>query len=304
MNREMDNDFLLYREMLLIRRTEERILELFARGKVSGTTHTCMGQEANSVGIIGQLDSQKDFVVSNHRCHGHFIAFGGPLQGLICEILGLESGVCGGRGGSQHLKYGHFFSNGIQGGGAPIACGLALGEIKSGNRDSVTVFCLGDGTLGQGVLYESLNMAALWNLPVLFLLENNGYAQTTPVEIGVSGSITGRASPFGIEADEIESTDVRDIYAFGARAIDFVRTKRKPYWAVVHTCRLCAHSKGDDTRSPDEIEILQSKDPLSIQGRRLSSEERSRAQSSVDLEMTAVFERIGMRFHFNAPEGI
>ena len=180
-------DVLDYRKMLLIRRTEELILRFFSEGKVRGTTHTYVGQEANAVGIIGQLDPQRDFVVSNHRCHGHYLAFGGPLDGLLAEIMGSRLGICGGRGGSQHLKFGHFFSNGVLGGGTPIGCGIALGE-KLSKSTGIVVVCLGDGTLGEGVLYESLNMASLWSLPVLFLVENNRYAQTTPIALAVSGS--------------------------------------------------------------------------------------------------------------------
>lgn len=283
---------MLYREMLLIRRTEEAILELFSIGKVSGTTHAYIGQEANAVGLIGQLDPEKDYVISNHRCHGHYLSFGGPLDGLLAEILGLEAGVCKGRGGSQHIKFGNFLSNGIQGGGAPIACGIALGEIKSGLRAGITVLCLGDGTLGQGVLYESLNLAALWNLPVLFLLEDNGFAQTTPVALGVAGSMVDRAAAFGIETGEIESTDAKEIYEFAAQAIEYVRTNGKPYWAVIHTCRLGAHSKGDDTRSCDEIETLRIKDPLSIQSRRLSEAELSEARAWVDRKLSVAFDQI------------
>lgn len=285
---------MLYREMLLIRRTEETILELFSGGKVSGTTHAYIGQEANAVGLIGQLDSKKDYVISNHRCHGHYLSFGGPLEGLLAEILGLEVGVCKGRGGSQHIKFGNFLSNGIQGGGAPIACGIAMGGKKIGIDSEVAAFCLGDGTLGQGVLYESLNMAALWELPVLFLLEDNGYAQTTPKSLGVSGSMIERGKSFGIESGEIESTDVKEIYEFGAQAINYVRTTGKPYWAVIHTCRLAAHSKGDDTRSEEEINCLWEKDPLAIQRQLLTEAEENKAREWVEGHLKKAMHRINL----------
>ncbi len=284
---ELTTDVLDFRTMLLIRRTEELILDLFSESKVSGTTHTYIGQEANAVGIIGQLDPRRDFVVSNHRCHGHYLAFGGPVEGLLGEIMGRTIGVCGGRGGSQQLKFGNFFSNGVLGGVTPIGCGLALGEKLRGS-DGIVIVCVGDGTLGQGVLYESLNMAALWQLPVLFLVENNRYAQTTPVELAVSGSIVGRAAPFGIELSEIESTDVRALRAWGSDAIDCVRTRCRPFWGVIHTYRLSAHSKGDDTRPDAEVERYKQQDPLLIQASRLSDEEKLAAEQWVENTLALV----------------
>jgi TPP-dependent pyruvate/acetoin dehydrogenase alpha subunit len=267
------NSSKLFRQMCIIRAAEERMLALFTEGKISGTTHTCVGQEANAVAVMGQLDPAIDHVVSNHRCHGHYLAFGGPLEGLLGEVMGRSNGVCGGRGGSQHLKYGHFSSNGVLGGGIPIACGIAKAEKLKGSQ-AVVVVCIGDGALGEGTLYESLNMAALWELPVLFLVENNYYAQTTPLHLGVAGSIVDRAKPFGIATTEIETTDVEVLSAWASPLIERVRNEQKPQWAVIHTCRLSAHSKGDDTRAPAEIERLREKDPLTIQGARLSSEER------------------------------
>ncbi len=244
---------------------------MFTEGKVSGTTHTCIGQEANSVGVIGQLEPERDFVLGNHRSHGHYLAFGGPLEGLLGEVMGRANGVSGGRGGSQQLKFGNFFSNGVLGGGAPIGCGLALGEKLSGTG-GIVVLCIGDGTLGEGVLYESLNMAALWQLPILFLVENNRYAQTTPVELAVAGSMVQRASAFGIKTSAIDSTDVQELRAWGFQAIDYVRTRRRPYWGVIDTYRFSPHSKGDDTRPKEEVERYMRQDPILIQRPRLSNE--------------------------------
>jgi TPP-dependent pyruvate/acetoin dehydrogenase alpha subunit len=273
-----------YRDMLLIRRVEEKVLVLFEQGKVSGTTHVCIGQEANAVGLFGQLDASRDYVLSNHRNHGHYLAFGGPVDRLLAEIMGSPDGLCGGRGGSQHVKYGHFMSSGVQGGIVPVACGVALAE-KIRGTDGVVVVCIGDGTLGQGVLYESLNLAGLWDLPVLFFVENNRYAQSTPVEKGVKGSIVKRATAFDISAVEIESTDVEVLLPWLAESIHYVRRSRKPIWAVVHTYRLAAHSKGDDTRDPDEIRRFAEADPLKIQVQRLSTEEAESAERWVQGEI-------------------
>ena len=281
---DLARDIRIYREMLRIRRAEECILAMSAEGVLRGTTHVCIGQEANAVGVIGALDPERDFVVSNHRCHGHYLAHGGDLRELLAEVRGASGGVCAGRGGSQHLKRHNFLSNGIQGGGTPIACGLAMANALSG-AGGIVACCIGDGTLGQGVLYESLNMAALWSLPVLFLVEANGYAQSTPTRAGVSGSIVGRARSFGIETMELESTDVLEIRRFGEEASGRVRDARKPLWAVVHTCRLCAHSKGDDTRSEEEVAALRENDPLLVHGSRLSEAEMVSAEDAVREEV-------------------
>ena len=165
-----------YERMFFIRRFEETLLDLFSLGKLVGTTHTYIGQEANAVGIIDHLDPAVDVVFSNHRCHGHYLAFADDPFGLMCEVMGKGPGVCGGKGGSQHLCRGNFYSNGVLGSIVPVATGIALAEKKKGSGAVSTVF-LGDGTLGEGVTYESLNIASLWKLPVLFVVENNHYAQ-------------------------------------------------------------------------------------------------------------------------------
>lgn len=279
-----------FRMMLLIRRFEEFILGLFSQGCIGGTTHTYIGQEANAVALLTQLDPTMDHVVSNHRCHGHFVAFGGSVDRLLAEIMGRSTGVCGGRGGSQHLKYGNFISNGILGGGVPAACGLALAKKLSGSA-GIVVACIGDGTLGQGVVYESLNMASLWNLPILFLVENNRYAQTTPVKLGVAGSILQRAQPFGVEAAEIDSTDVRELRAWGSGILQLVRGERRPFWGVIHTYRFAAHSKGDDMRPVEEVARYRERDPLLIQAPRLSAAARDTSIQWVETAIHDAWER-------------
>lgn len=281
-----------YERMLLIRRMEERILELFEQGAVAGTTHTCIGQEANALAVMGQLDPARDHVLSNHRNHGHYVAFGGDVGALLAEVAGRPEGICGGRGGSQHIKAGNFLSNGVQGGIAPLGVGLALGMRHRGTG-GVAVVCLGDGTLGEGVVYEALNMAALWSLPVLFLVEDNGFAQTTPVALGVAGSIDERGRPFGIECRAIDSSDLDELAPWAAECIATARGG-EPVWAVVHTCRLAPHSKGDDTRSPEELQRIAARDPVQILGMRLSDEERARADASVAEALGAAVRSVGL----------
>ena len=148
-----------YQQMVLIRLVEEKLLELFNEGRIHGTTHTSIGQEANAVGILNAIDRDCDIVWSNHRCHGHFLAYSGEIEGLIAEVMGKSSGVSGGRGGSQHLCHRNFHSNGIQGGIVPIAVGSALAKKATG---AIAIVFLGDGTMGEGLVYESLNLAALY----------------------------------------------------------------------------------------------------------------------------------------------
>lgn len=260
----------LYESMSLIRQAEEALLDLFAQGKLYGTTHTSIGQEAIAV-AVGSLVQEDDFVFAPHRCHGHFLAYGGPLELLFCEVMGRQAGVCGGLGGSQHLHYKHFFSNGIQGGIVGNAVGAALAQRLKEKNGIVVVF-LGDGTLGEGLVYESLNFASLQDLPILFVLEDNRYAQSTPSYLGVSGSMPARALAFDIQADEIETNDILELQELFTERFKFVREKKRPFFQVVHTYRLAAHSKGDDNRDPKEIEAWREKEPLRLLRNKLTGQ--------------------------------
>ena len=270
----------LYERMYFIRRFEESLLDLFSQGKLVGTTHTYIGQEANGVGIIDHLEPERDVVFSNHRCHGHYLAFTDDAFGLLCEVMGKAPGVCGGKGGSQHLCKGNFYSNGVLGSIVPVATGIALAEKKKGTGAVSTVF-LGDGTLGEGVTYESLNMASLWKLPVLFVVENNHYAQSTPVELELAGSIPARAAAFGVETAELATTDVEEIHEAAGRAVARIRETGEPFFLVLDTYRFSPHSKGDDNRDPAEIEERRKRDPLTIAGERIDDERAPLDRGSV-----------------------
>src|SRR6516225_7829912 len=231
----------LYRRMRFIRRFEESLLDLFERGLLNGTTHACIGQEADAVAIMEHLD-EDDHVFSNHRCHGHFLARTGDALGLMAEIMGKPEGVCGGIGGSQHLCAPGFMSNGIQGGIVPNAAGIALARQLDGGAGLSVVF-IGDGTLGEGVTYETLNLAALWKLPLVVVLEDNEWAQSTPLSANLAGSMRDRFAAFGIPVFEIDSTDVEELDAFAGRALAQARKKEGPVTIVIHTYRLRHHSK-------------------------------------------------------------
>ena len=245
---------------LLIRRVEEKLLQLFSEGKINGTVHTCIGQELIGACLAKNLNKD-DFIVSNHRGHGHYIAKTRDIKGLLAEVMGRKTGVCHGMGGSQHLFAHNFISNGIQGGMTPIAAGIALSyQIRA--KKNIAIALIGDGTLGQGVLYEVLNICGIWSIPILFILENNGYAQSTSIKQSLSGNIKKRVEGFGIQYGETNTWDI-DGLAFGmAKAVRIVRNNQTPYFLEVATYRLNSHSKGDDNRDEEEILRYLQKDIL------------------------------------------
>lgn len=284
------DEITLYRTMYRIRRFEETVLEEFKRGVFAGTTHTSIGQEANDAGVIAALDSQ-DIIVTNHRCHGHFIAYGGDPRALFAEMMGRQTGVCGGRGGSQHIHWRNLYSNGVQGGIMPIAAGMALAEKEKKSGAIVTVF-IGDGTFGEGVLYEACNMASLWKVPLLIVVENNHIAQTTPTALTMAGNIAGRLHAFDIPVTELDSCDVMEIHLNAMQMTRLVRREGRPYALVLNTARFGPHSKGDDTRAEAEIQALRSsRDPLLISGSRLAKDELERIQGETDEEVNGAFTR-------------
>jgi 2-oxoisovalerate dehydrogenase E1 component len=248
------------KEALRIRSVEEKFLELFSEGKLNGTVHTCVGQEFSAIAFAGQL-KKKDFIFSNHRCHGHYLAFTGDTRGLLAELLGKASGTCGGIGSSQHLCRDNFFSNGIQGGIVPVAAGYALGN-KLKENGAVGIVFIGDGTLGEGALYETMNILSKWKIPLLIVCENNFYAQSTPQHINLAGDILARAAAFGIKTFKGDTWDPELLMQTARGAIDHVRSTCEPAFCLVETYRLNPHSKGDDDRDPAEIASYQEKDYL------------------------------------------
>ena len=282
------NELELYRSMLLIRAFEDRALAEFATGKLVGTTHAYIGQEANAVAILSQIGAA-DVVWSNHRCHGHFLAYGGDPYLLAAELMGKATGLVGGRGGSQHIHWKNFYTNGIQGGIVPVAAGMAMAATLDSRKDISIVF-IGDGTLGQGVLYEALNMASLWKLPLLVVVENNHYAQTTPISLGVSGTIAGRFSAFGIKTFEATSSDVLELEPLAGQALNYVRESCQPAGLILNTNRFSAHSKGDDTRPKDTVQALREQfDPLVIHGARLDETVKGSVANDISNIIDAAF---------------
>jgi len=286
--RAMSDDAALYKQLATIRQFEETVLDAFPKGAFYGTTHTYIGQEANAVGVLAHLH-EGDIVFSNHRCHGHFLAYGGDARGLFAELMGKATGVCGGIGGSQHLHWKDFYSNGVLGSTAPIAVGAALAEKRKGSQAIVVLF-LGDGAMGEGVVYESLNIASLWGAPILFIVENNHIAQTTPTELALAGSLAGRFAAFNIPAAELDSSDVRQIYTTAGQEFASLRSAPGPRALILHTARFGPHSKGDDTRDPAAIEELRAtRDPLAIHATRLDAAERTAIDAEIHSTIAAAY---------------
>ncbi len=249
-------------QALLIRRVEERLLKLFSEGKLFGTVHTCIGQEFSPVAVMRCLRPE-DTVFSNHRGHGHYLARTGNVLGLIGEVMGKSVGVCGGRGGSQHLQEGTYYSNGIQGGIVPVATGMAWAHLLK-KTEGIAVVFVGDGTLGEGAVYEALNIAAKIEVPLLVVCENNLFAQSTSQAQTLSGDIEARAEAFGIPARRSDTWNWTGLFDDVRDSVETVRSTGRPLFHRIDTFRLMAHSKGDDNRPSEYVEEYRKKDPLNL----------------------------------------
>ena len=251
-----------YKQALLIRRTEETFLELFGQGKMNGTVHTCNGQEFSGISFCKFL-KEGDFIYSNHRCKGHYLAYTNDVDGLVAELMGKSTGTCAGIGSSQHLYKGNFFSNGIQGCIVPVASVIAFAK-KHKKNDEIGIVFIGDGTLGQGIVYETFNLCSLLEIPLLFVCENNGYAQSTAQKYTLSGDIMTRAEAFDIETFRSNIWDLEKLFTDADESIKYVRNNCKPAFHLVDTYRLNPHSKSDDNRDQSEIDNYLKKDPLNL----------------------------------------
>jgi TPP-dependent pyruvate/acetoin dehydrogenase alpha subunit len=259
-----------YRVAFGIRSCERLLLDQFTLGRIGGTTHTCIGQEVAAVAVTAALDRTRDCVFSNHRGHGHFLAYCGEVFPLLAEIFGRPDGVCGGHGGSQHLHWRNFYSNGVQGGTVGNAVGVALAE-KTKRSGAVTCAWLGDGTFGEGLVYEAMNIASLWRLPIVFAIEANGIAQTTPTGLQLAGSLAARCTAFDIPVEEVSGTDFAEALAAATRAVDATRAEQRPHALVSHAIRLGPHSKGDDTRDAAVLHAAWANDPVAALRRKVGA---------------------------------
>lgn len=257
---------LLYR-MQLAHGFEETILALFAQKLLHGTLHPGIGEEASGVGACAALEEQ-DYILATHRSHIQLIGRGIDVREMMCEIMGRENGTNHGRGGSMHLadpSKGILGANGILGAGAPLACGAALALKMDKKENAVTAVFYGDGASNEGAIHESMNLAATWKLPVMFVLMNNTYGMSTPLERAVNDmDLAKRGIPYGIKTFECDGNDVLAVYETLREARAFCTGHGEPVYIVLHTYRTSGHSKSDVNlyRTQEEIELWKSRSPI------------------------------------------
>ena len=263
----------LYRTMYLIRRTEEKLEELYRQGEVYGSLHLCIGQEATVTGACAALRPD-DYMTCTYRGHGAVLAKGTPVRAVFAELMGRKTGCCRGRGGSMlltDLSVGNLGATGIVGAGIPVAVGAALGARLLGS-DQVAITFFGDGATNQGVFHEALNLAAVWRAPVIFFCENNQYAEMTPIrkEIAVERR-ADRACAYGFPGVVVDGNDVEAVYWVTAEAVARARAGQGPTLIEAVTYRLCGHMFGDPEtyRSREEVETWRRQDPLLLARQRL-----------------------------------
>ncbi len=261
----------LYRDMLLIRRFEEKSAEMYALAKIAGFLHLYIGQEAVAVGCIAALRPE-DYVISAYRDHGHCLAKGSDPNAVMAELFGKATGLCQGKGGSMHLiDAARNFMGGyaIVGGHLPLAIGLAF-AVRYQKGDQVVMCFFGDGALPSGQAHEAFNLAALWNLPVIFVCENNRYGMGTPLEreMVLYKDVVDRAKAHGIEAEQVNGMDVLAVRSLAQRVVGKVREKAQPFFIEALTYRFMGHSMSDPShghyRTREEVDDARKQDPLPL----------------------------------------
>ena len=281
----------LYRTLYTIRVFETECIKLYRQGLIIGYFHPYLGEEAIATGACAAL-RQDDYIVSTHRGHGHCIARGGELKKMVAEVLGREAGYCRGRGGSMHIanvNIGNIGANGIVGGGIPIGVGAGLGiHIRGG--DQVVVIFFSDGACNNGVFAESLNLAAIWDLPVIFLLENNQYAVSSPIEeMSRIPDLYRRAEGYGVPAYPVDGNDVLAVYEKTKEAIEACRNGKGPVMIEAKTYRHGGHHVNDPGlyMPRDRLEYYKSKDPVDIGRKYLLEETKCTEQEAAAIEQQA-----------------
>ena len=305
---ERDRALHMYRQLLLIRRFEEQVNELYRGAKMPGLAHLYIGEEAVAVGVCEAL-RRDDYITSTHRGHGHCLAKGAAPDRMYAELLGKEAGYCRGKGGSMHIadhENGNLGANAIVGGSTGIATGAAL-SAKMRATDQVAVCFFGEGALGQGLLYEVMNMASLWKLPVVYVCENNLYNEYTHWSETTAGDVPARARAFGITAEEVDGQDVVAVFRATESAVARARADGGPSFLLCATYRYHGHHVGDVDRryyrtEQEEADWRTDRDPIALLEQRLADTgaatelELAGIAAEVQAEVTA-----GVAFALSAP---
>lgn len=297
-----------YEQMSKIREFEEKVNELYMKALMPGLAHLYSGQEAVAVGVCEAL-RKDDYVTSTHRGHGHCLAKGASVDLMFAELLGKEAGYCKGKGGSMHIAdpdSGNLGANAIVGGSAGIATGAAFSARMRGS-DQVAVCFFGEGALGQGLLYEVMNMASLWKLPVIYVCENNQYNEYTHFSEALAGEVTARARAFGIHTETIDGQDVQLVNKTMRRLVERARRGEGPAFLECMTYRYYGHHVGDINRAyyrskEEEQEWRNTKDPLKLLADKLISQNLTdqKVLDQINADVKSEVEA-GMQFAINAP---
>lgn len=296
---DTEKQLALYRKMLLIRKVEEMLGNAFLAAELPGPVHLYVGQEAVAVGVCDHL-SPRDWIASTHRGHGHFLAKGGDTTALVAEVFGRSTGICRGRGGSMHVadfSRGIIGANGIVAGGLALAAGAAwAAQLEGTGRVAVAFF--GDGAANEGVLMETLNLCALWRLPLILACENNGFSEFSPRDTVTAGRIADRAAPFGVPRHTVDGNDLEAVWQISADAVDHARRGLGPVLVEFETYRLRGHMEQEMAflskayRTQEEVEARLLADPLMrfrekvLASGKVKIEDLARLETSVEQEVS------------------
>ena len=306
--KDIDKLLRLYSQMVRIRKFEDNANQLYLGAKMPGLTHMYSGQEAVAVGICEALKSS-DYITSTHRGHGHCVAKGADYKKMFCELLGKEEGYCRGKGGSMHIAdqdNGNLGANAIVGGSTGIATGAALSSKFLG-LDAVTVCFFGDGALGQGVLYEVMNMAKLYKLPVIYACENNLYGEYTHVSEMAAGNILDRPKAFDIESFEVDGQDVLAVYELSKTLVKRARGGDGPFFIQLNTYRYHGHHVGDIAREyyrskEEEKHWKENRDPIKILAEYLVSKKWASSEQLAQMDLDIANEaKAAVKYAIDAP---
>ncbi len=298
----------VYEQMLTIRLFEEQVNDLYTSARMPGLAHLYSGEEAIAVGVCEAL-RRDDYITSTHRGHGHCLAKGASVDLMFAELLGKAAGYCRGKGGSMHIaaqEMGNLGANAIVGGSAALATGSAFSSKMRGS-DQVTVCFFGDGALGQGVLYEAMNMAALWKLPIIYVCENNLYTEYTHISETAAGDLSARPKAFGIHTEVVDGQDVVAVNAAAQHFVERARQGKGPAFLLCNTYRYYGHHVGDIQRAyyrskEEEQEWRTKRDPIKLLAERLIEEKAADARVFEQIEEKVKAEiATGVEFALNAP---